>query len=382
VAAQQFTRYAAPAGMDLTIAGVVPRDVVGILVQALWPVMLTVNGILVAFHLVVGFILGMLASEFWETVAGGGGRTLPRPLRALLVVGTLLGVAALAFATIAVRYPFQFDHLLNAQGGLPRRLQGLLTRHAHPDALEGAIWGVIAVLALPAVVRAVRRRPLGALAVVIGLGVAGWNVPRTEPGRNEGPNVVLALLESARSDHFAADGPAAAAAPTVARLVAEGGVAFTNAWAHANGTVESVVSIMTSAYAHRHGVRSMFHNDEFARPGLVTLPALLHGAGFATRVVTDWDGDVTYFNDRVLPGFDRYDVAEFGVVNYVKQIYAQYFVFYALTDNRLGHRAFATFYRAGGGFAPAGGDAYYRARIEAHLAELAQSPRFFLTLFF
>ena len=84
----------------------------------------------------------------------------------------------------------------------------------------------------------------------------------------------------------------------------------------------------------------------------------------------------------MLPGFDRYDVAEFGMISYVKQIYSQHFLFLALTDNRLGHRAFSTFYRAGGGYTPAGSDLYYRARIEQNLTELGRTPRFFLTLFF
>jgi arylsulfatase A-like enzyme len=159
-------------------------------------------------------------------------------------------------------------------------------------------------------------------------------------------------------------------------------VSFTRAWAHANGTVESIVSLMTSTYLHRHGIRSMFHGEEFARPALPVLPALLRERGYATRVVTDWDGDVTYFTERVLPGFDVYDVAEFGIVNYVKQAYAQHFFFYALTDNPVGHRLFRVFYQAGGGFAPAGSDDYYRTRIAEHLAELAHTPRFFLTLFF
>jgi arylsulfatase A-like enzyme len=383
VAAQQFARYAHPAGMDLTIAGVVPREAVGILVRALWPVIVSVNATLLAFHLAVGGALGALAARFWEEGFRLLGRRLSRRLRWLLVSGSLLLIVALAFSTVVVRYPFQYDHLLNARGGLPRQIQQALTAHAHPDLLELATWGAIALLALPALARATRRRPVAAVAVVVAaLGLAGWNASRPAPGLNQGPNVVLILLESARGDHFSVNGYPRPTSPRLDRLVAEAGVTFTNAWAHANGTVESVVTILTSAYSHRHGIRSMFHNEDFAAPGVPTLPAWLRARGYATRVVTDWDGDVTYFNERVLPGFDRYDVAEFGVVNYVKQIYAQYFVFYALTDNRLGHRAFSSFYHAGGGFAPAGSDAYYRARIESHLGELARTGRFFLMLFF
>ena len=49
IAAQQFTRYAQPAGMDLTIAGVAGPEAVRILVDALWPVIVTVNATLRTF---------------------------------------------------------------------------------------------------------------------------------------------------------------------------------------------------------------------------------------------------------------------------------------------------------------------------------------------
>jgi len=383
VAAQQFTRYAHPAGMSLTMAGIVPREAVAILVRALWPVLLTTNAILLLFYVGAGFALGWLAARFWDDAVRVTGRALSRLVQFLLVTVSLLAVAALAFATVAVRYPFQYDHLLNAQGGWLRRVQEVLTSRANPDVLEAAMWALIGLLALPTIVRAALRRPLPAAALLIpALAVAGSHSSPSTAGVNAGPNVVLILLESARSDMLSVNGFPEPTTPHLERLMAENGVTFTNAWGHINGTVAEVVTLMTSAYSHRHGIRSMFHGEEFTRPGLPRLPALLRAHGFATRVVADWDGDTTYFNDRVLPGFDRYDVADFGMINYVRQIYTQHFLFYALTDNRPGHRAFSTFYRAGGGYAPAGSDLYYRARIESHLAELAGTKRFFLTLFF
>lgn len=383
IAAQQFTRYAHPAGMDLTIAGVVPREAVHILVRALWPVLVATNVILLSFYATVGFGLGWLALGFWTTAFRAAGRTLSRRLGLVLVSGSLLGVAALAFATVVVRYPFQYDHLLNAQGGVLRRLQGFLTAHAEPTVLETCMWALVGLLALPTLMRAAVRRPvIAAVSVVAALGVVGWHPSERATGLNEGPNVVLIFLESARGDALSVNGNPTRTSPRLDRLVAEDGVTFTDAWAHTNSTVAEVVTVMTSVYAFRHGMRSMFHGEEFARPAVRRLPALLHDSGFATRVVTDWDGDVTYFNERVLPGFDRYDVAEFGMINYVKQIYAQHFLFFAFTDNRLGHEVFSTFYRAGGGYAPAGSDLYYRDRIERNLVELASRRRFFLTLFF
>src|SRR5262249_58040037 len=197
--------------------------------------------------------------------------------------------------------------------------------HAGPHWREVATWAAIVLVGLPALARAAARAPLALAGIALaGLSVIAGRPASPEGHANHGPTGVLILLESARSDYFSVNGYHQPTSPSLERLVAAGGVTFTNAWAHANGTVESVVTILTSVYPHRHGIRSMFHNDDFAQPGLVTLPGVLRQHGYATRVVTDWDGDVTYLNPTVVPGFDQYDVSEFGVVNYVKQVYAQY----------------------------------------------------------
>src|SRR2546426_3711335 len=285
--------------MSLTMAGIVPREAVAILVRALWPVLLTTNAILLLFYVGAGFGLGWLAARFWDEAVRVTGRALSRLVQFLLVTVSLLAVAALAFATVAVRYPFQYDHLLNAQGGWLRRVQEVLTSRANPDVLEAAMWALIGLLALPTIVRAALRRPLPAAALLIpALAVAGSHSSPSTAGVNAGPNVVLILLESARSDMLSVNGFPEPTTPHLERLMAENGVTFTNAWGHINGTVAEVVTLMTSAYSHRHGIRSMFHGEEFTRPGLPRLPALLRAHGFATRVVADWDGDTTYFNDR------------------------------------------------------------------------------------
>jgi arylsulfatase A-like enzyme len=383
VGLSQLSHYAHPVGLDVGLVGVVSRDAVGALLRAVWPVVLATNLILLAFHVAAGFTLGLLAGQACDDLCRLVHRPVTRRARLVGVALLLVAVAALAFATVVARYPFQYDRLLYRRGGAARHVQTLLTGYADPDLLQAIMWGSITALGLPVLLRGVVRHP-AALAVGVGLialGAIDGSRSATSGWRNEGPNVVLVLLESARPDFLSVNGYARPTSPALEQLVADGGVTFSNAWAHSNGTVASVVTIMTSLYANQHGIRSMFHNEDFAT-GRATLPALLRAEGFSTRVVADWDGDVTYFNERVLPGFEQYDVAEFGVINYVKQIYAQHGLFYALTDNALGHRVFSTFYRAGGGFAPAGGDQYYRARIARHLAELGRTRRFFLTLFF
>jgi len=83
----------------------------------------------------------------------------------------LLIVAALAFGVIAVRYPFQYDHLLNARDGVLRRLHDALTAHGSPTALTVALWGTITMLALPTLFRTMSRR--WAIASLLVLGVLG-----------------------------------------------------------------------------------------------------------------------------------------------------------------------------------------------------------------
>src|SRR3989442_4953024 len=129
IAVQQFTRYAQPAGMDLTIAGVAGPEAVRILVDALCPVIVTVNATLLGFHAGVGFVFGLLAGGFWDAVFRLRGRVLDGRARSLFVAGSLLILAALAVRVLAVRYPFQYDHLLNAPDGGLRRLHDALTAH-------------------------------------------------------------------------------------------------------------------------------------------------------------------------------------------------------------------------------------------------------------
>src|SRR5256885_1249425 len=135
-----------------------------------------------------------LAARFWDDAVRVTGRALSRLVQFLLVTVSLLAVAALAFATVAVRYPFQYDHLLNAQGGWLRRVQEVLTSRANPDVLEAAMWALIGLLALPTIVRAALRRPLPAAALLIpALAVAGSHSSPSTAGVNAGPNVVLIL---------------------------------------------------------------------------------------------------------------------------------------------------------------------------------------------
>src|SRR5262249_57190514 len=137
---------------------------------------------LLSFHLVAGVVLGALAGDFWEAVAGRR-HPISAWSRRVAVAASLLTVAALAFATVTVRYPYQYDHLLNAQGGVLRRLQTFLTDHADPHWLEVATWAAIVLVGLPALARAAARAPLA----LAGIALAGLSVIAGRPASPEGP---------------------------------------------------------------------------------------------------------------------------------------------------------------------------------------------------
>src|SRR3989442_1806361 len=200
--------------MDLTIAGVAGPEAVRILVDALWPVIVTVNATLLGFHAGVGFVFGLLAGGFWDAVFRLRGRVLDGRARSLIVAGSLLIVAAMAFGVIAVRYPFQYDHLLNARDGVIRRLHDALTAHVSPTALTVALWGTITMLALPTLFRTMSRRwAIASLLVLRGLGLRAWRGTRAAPRRHHRTQLLLVVLSSGPRGVFSVYRPPPATDP-------------------------------------------------------------------------------------------------------------------------------------------------------------------------
>lgn len=121
------------------------------------------------------------------------------------------------------------------------------------------------------------------------------------------PNVLLISLDTLRADSLSVMGYARQTSPHIDGL-AGGGAVFTRAYAQANCTAPSHMSLMTGLYPGHHGVRQwQAGDDENLRlsPSIPTLASLLSAAGYATEAYTG--------GGNVRPelgfdqGFDRYE---------------------------------------------------------------------------
>jgi arylsulfatase A-like enzyme len=92
------------------------------------------------------------------------------------------------------------------------------------------------------------------------------------------PDVILISVDTLRPDHLGIYGYHRDTSPFLDEFFADG-VRFDNAIAPTSWTLPSHMSLMTSLYPHRHRVES---DDVTLPPDVVTLAALLWGAGYAT----------------------------------------------------------------------------------------------------
>jgi choline-sulfatase len=98
-----------------------------------------------------------------------------------------------------------------------------------------------------------RRPPLAILVAVLAAASCGKtpSAPSSDPVK---PNLVLITMDTTRADHLGCYGDAAAATPSLDALAREGAL-FDQAIAVAPLTLPSHVSMLTSLYPVRHGVR-------------------------------------------------------------------------------------------------------------------------------
>jgi len=114
----------------------------------------------------------------------------------------------------------------------------------------------------------------------------------------------------------------------------------------------------------------------FTRPGspaagAAPRPRLRHARGRGLG------GDTTYFNDACCRGSiaTTWPTSAYQLTS----VRSTPSTSSSTRSPTTGRPRLSPFYRAGGGYAPAGSDLYYRARIESHLARAAGTKRFFLT---
>ena len=121
----------------------------------------------------------------------------------------------------------------------------------------------------------------------------------TEP--TQPPNVVLIIIDTLRQDKLSAYGFEHETSPEVDRM-AEQGVRFGRVVAQSSWTRPSIGSMLTSRYPRTIGIYK--EKDEILPDEFVTLPEVLHEAGYTTIGATANPNINTSFNFQ--QGFDRY----------------------------------------------------------------------------
>ncbi len=129
--------------------------------------------------------------------------------------------------------------------------------------------------------------------------------PDRGPG-SENPHVLLLTVDTLRSDHLSAHGYDLPTTPYLDALTA-GGVRFPRTLAPVPRTTPALASLLTGAYPHTHGVRTLYDPLD---GGVTSLAEILRRRGFVTAAVVS---NHVLTRDRGLDrGFSVYDMAGDG----------------------------------------------------------------------
>lgn len=174
--------------------------------------------------------------------------------------------------------------------------------------------------------------------------------PRSEAGAEQAPNVLIIGSDSLRGDRLGyagyrprrSDGAAAAGVSPKIDAWAENAAVFELCRTSIASTLESGISVMTSSYPGRHGIRQMFPSREQVeamRKRTEPLAGLLGGLGYDTAAIGDWCAG---FYEVTPLGFEETDVSSFDSFRiYISQaVFMEHFVVPLYFDNALGFRLF------------------------------------------
>lgn len=143
--------------------------------------------------------------------------------------------------------------------------------------------------------------------VAVGVGAARTPEPRPVPGRAgsaERPNILMIGSDTLRADRLGVAGYPRPLTPTLDALAARG-TWFEHCYVPCARTAPSLLSLLTGAWPHTHGVRDNFAEDAETRLQVPALPGLLAGRGYRTATISDWCGaDLGKFN----LGFEELDL--------------------------------------------------------------------------
>lgn len=150
-----------------------------------------------------------------------------------------------------------------------------------------------------------------------------WADVRVESGGGDGlkiarrPNVVLVSIDTLRADSVGASGDRLSATPHIDRLAA-GGFRFRRAYAPANHTLQSHMSLLTGLLPKTHGVLPGIGRESAVHvaplpEGRITLPEILRADGYSTA---GFAHDCVWLQKRFGfgQGFERYSVLHHDAV--------------------------------------------------------------------
>ena len=143
--------------------------------------------------------------------------------------------------------------------------------------------------------------------LLVCLVVQTWSCVNPSESTQQAPNrdhILLLTVDTLRSDHLSANGHPLPTTPSLDQLV-RGGVFFPNAVAPVPRTTPSLASVLTGAYPHGHGVRTLYDRLDIS---VTSLAEVLADRGYRTVAVVS--------NHVLVPerglgrGFEVYDFAD------------------------------------------------------------------------
>ena len=352
-------------------------------------------GAYAAIGLVIGSVMGLAATGLMR-------RPARRRSVALGVLGGLAAFHLYFYSRGIILNPQLYTESFYDRGGFGRWMQLFLTDRLSLAGLNWAMGFVLAVgglwvlgrarlsgrQAMPRPIPSLRStmaryrfgRPIAVASVLGLLGITVFSIMPTHapsspvPSSNERPNVVVIAVDSLRYDHLSCHGYARSTTPAIDALCREG-FDFERAYVSLPRTFPSLVTMLTGLYPDRHGVRHMFPGAEDRDGPLPGLPRALKAAGYRSRAISDFSGDIL---TRVDLGFDRVQSPYFNFPMLLKMRGLEIHRFLLpYLGNDLGRRVFPELRE----FVQASDPSLLGREAEQAIREMKRDP-FFLLVFF
>ncbi|HRY28658.1 MAG TPA: sulfatase-like hydrolase/transferase [Elusimicrobiota bacterium] len=286
--------------------------------RSFWPEALTLHGILFFASLALGTVVGILFRNAWDILE----LFAPALHRGRFSRSTRIAAAAawslffhLTFLTRDMAaHPALYQNTFYDAGGA---LRGFMTFAVErcPAWLGGLPGAAVAMVLFLAVVDWSRRSFLWFMAFPVparlaaavmtgGLTLASlgvWGVIRLQAPRNDGPNVLVLMVDSLRSD--------ALENPRFPRLsaLAKAGRTYSRCYPNLAATPAALTTFFTGQTPLTHGLRHSFPSPEKTRLGPNSLLPLLKQRGYFTAALTDSNGD---FFSSLSENFDTLRAAD------------------------------------------------------------------------